>query len=73
VSKDNPVDKIPFFALNMPEWGRWLAGTLGRDLAEVYRPEDNSVWTTLVRADGSPNFMPLDQFPYGSDFRSGWA
>jgi hypothetical protein len=73
VSDEHPADAPSFTPIDTEEWGRWFAASLGRDLAEVYRPEDDATWTTLLRADGSPNFMPLDRFPYGSDIRSGWA
>jgi hypothetical protein len=40
---------------------------------ETARAAQRATWTTLLRADGSPNLMPLDRFPYGSDIRSGWV
>jgi hypothetical protein len=74
LSLTNTPPRRPLFGpVDTEEWGRWFAASLGRDLSEVYRSEDDATWTTLLRADGSPNLMPLDRFPYGSDIRSGWV
>jgi len=61
-----------FKPLDTKEWALVFAGALQRSVSDVLYPEGDAVWTTLMNADGSLNFMPLDQFPFGSDFRPSW-
>jgi hypothetical protein len=55
------------------EWALVLAEAMQWDVADVVDPAEGGVWTSLLNADGTPNFVSLDQAPFGSVFRPTWT